>query len=119
MTSDTAGTRRRSAALFGNEKVVEVVLALHGSSGAATAQELSRITGLSHSMVRDVLLRLTSSGVVLALPKLGGSRSAQYYQPSETDGWRLLVELATWVIVLRGGDAELRPGTERGGDLRL
>ena len=45
-------TRRRSAALFGNEKTVEVVLALN-EEGAATAQQVAQKTGIPHSLVRD------------------------------------------------------------------
>jgi hypothetical protein len=37
-------TRRRSAALFGNEKAVEVLLAL-GEEGTATAQVVAAKTG--------------------------------------------------------------------------
>jgi hypothetical protein len=73
-------TRRRSAALFGNEKTVEVILALHGE-GTATAQMIVVRTGIAHSMVRDAIGRLVEGGVVRALPKTGGTRSPQYYQP--------------------------------------
>lgn len=83
-------TRRRSAALFGNEKAVEVVIALN-EQGVATAQELHASTGIAYSMVRDALGRLVQGGVVRALPKVGHSRSPQYYQPIEGPLWSALV----------------------------
>jgi hypothetical protein len=86
-------TRRRSAALFGNEKTVEVVLAL-SSEGVATAQQLHTSTGIAYSMVRDALGRLVQGGAVRALPKAGHRRSAQYYQPVEGRVWDALVAAA-------------------------
>jgi hypothetical protein len=83
-------TRRRSAALFGNEKVVEVVLALN-EEDLATAQQLHASTGIAYSMVRDALGRLVQGGAVRALPKTGHSRSPQYYQSIEGPLWEALV----------------------------
>jgi ribosomal protein S25 len=95
LTVDTAvdeqgETRRRSAALFGNEKTVEVVLALQ-DEGTATAQMILARTGIGHSMVRDALGRLVEGGVVRALPKTGGTRSPQYYQPISGRVWDTLL----------------------------
>ncbi len=92
------GTRRRSAALFNNEKMAEVVLSLDAQRGAAHAQEISRQTGISHSLVRDVLVRLTSAEVVTALPRVGGSRGAQYYEPKEGELWLRLVEVCRHLV---------------------
>lgn len=86
-------TRRRSAALFGNEKIVEVVLALQ-AEGTATAQVIVMRTGIAHSMVRDALGRLVEGGVVRPLPKTGGSRSPQYYEPAGSRIWEILLALA-------------------------
>jgi hypothetical protein len=91
-------TRRRSAALFGNEKTVEVVIALQGE-GTATAQMIVARTGIAHSMVRDAIGRLVEGGVVRALPKTGGTRSPQYYQPIGGPVWDAL--LATVQAVSR------------------
>lgn len=91
-------TRRRSTALFGNEKTVEVVLALHHEA-PATAQIISAKTGIAHSLVRDALIRLTAGGAVQPLPRLGGSRSQQYYQPAEGDLWPALVSAAQAIVV--------------------
>lgn len=96
MAVDTSRVRALSSAIFGNEKVVEVVLAMDALSEpkSATAQDLNRATGIAHSMVRDVLVRLVDGELVTAVPKVGGSRSPQYYQPR--DGWADLVDLARW-----------------------
>jgi hypothetical protein len=91
--SDQAETRRRSAALFGNEKTAEVVLALNDAR-LATAQQLSTSTGIAHSMVRNALARLVQGGAVRALPKTGHSRSEQYYQPVDDRLWGALVAVA-------------------------
>ena len=90
-------TRRRSAALFNNEKMTEVLLALDAEHGAAHAQEISRRTGISHSLVRDVLVRLVAANVLRPLPKVGGSRGTQYYEPTDSELWRRLVEVASYV----------------------
>ena len=96
MPADTSEIRRRSAALLGNEKLIEVVLAMARTDEphAVTAQQLNGMTGIPHSLVRDVLVRLVTSEVLLAVPKVGGSRSAQYYQPRSQVGWQQLVSLA-------------------------
>lgn len=86
--------RRASAKLFGNEKLVEVVLALEMSSRVATAQQLSERTGIAHSMVRDVLVRLLDAEVLIALPR-ASSRAPQYYEArEESPVWPNLVSLA-------------------------
>lgn len=103
--TDTRKTRRLSAALFGNEKVVEVALALDEVNAPCTAQELAVRTGIAHSMVRDVLVRLATAGLLLALPKTGGTRSAQYYEPEDRGAWTHLIALARW---LRAGRATER-----------
>lgn len=99
MSPAIAQIRRQSAALFGNEKVVEVVLALDAvpEPRSATAQQLSVATGIGHSMVRDVLQRLTQAGTLAAMAKVGGSRSAQYYQPVSDELWSHLVAICAWV----------------------
>lgn len=99
MTSDISEIRRRSAALFGNEKAVEVILAMARSEAphSVTAQDVSRSTTIAHSLVRDVLVRLVASDVLVAVPKVGGARAAQYYQPRADFAWSQLVNLAELV----------------------
>jgi hypothetical protein len=91
--TDLEETRHRSAALFGNEKTVEVVLALD-DEGAATAQELATRTGIPHSLVRDALVRLVAGSAVHQLPRVGGSRSPLYYQPTPGKLWVAIVAAA-------------------------
>jgi hypothetical protein len=99
MTPDISEIRRRSAALFGNEKVVEVVLAMERTDAphSVTAQDVSKATEIAHSLVRDVLVRLATSEILVAVPKVGGSRAAQYYQPRADFGWTQLVAIAELV----------------------
>ena len=99
MASDISELRRRSAALFGNEKAVEVILAMARTEAphSVTAQDVSRATEIAHSLVRDVLVRLVASDVLVAVPKVGGSRAAQYYQPRADFGWTQLVAVAELV----------------------
>jgi GTP-sensing pleiotropic transcriptional regulator CodY len=54
-------TRRRSAALFGNEKAVEVIVALD-EEGSATAQTIAVRTGITYSLLRDA--RRECGGVI-------------------------------------------------------
>jgi hypothetical protein len=44
-------------------------------------------TGIAHSMIRAAVERLVEGGVVRALPKTGGTRSPQYYQPIGGQVW--------------------------------
>jgi hypothetical protein len=90
-------TRRRSAALFGNEKAAEVITALD-KEGSATAQTIAVRTGITYSLVRDALLRLAAGGAVRPLPRLGGSRSPQYYQPVDDDLWTALIAAAQAIM---------------------
>jgi hypothetical protein len=91
--TDLEETRRRSAALFGNEKTVEVVLALN-EEGTATAQIIATNTGIPHSLVRDALIRLVAGGVLLQVPRVGGSRSPLYYQPIPGSLWTAVLSAA-------------------------
>jgi hypothetical protein len=90
-------TRRRSAALFGNEKTAEVIAALD-EEGSATAQTIAIRTGITYSLVRDALVRLAAGGAVQPLPRLGGSRSPQYYQPVGGDLWTALTAAAQAIM---------------------
>jgi ribosomal protein S25 len=92
-------TRRRSAALFGNEKAVEVLLALD-EEGTATAQMVAAKTGISYSLARDAMIRLSLGGAIRQLPRVGGSRSPLYYQPVKGDLWDALTIAARAVIAI-------------------
>ena len=51
-----------------------MALAFNRSGSLCTAQELATKIGIAHSMVRDVLVRLTSAGVLRALPNAATMR---------------------------------------------
>jgi DNA-binding IclR family transcriptional regulator len=88
-------TRRLSTAVFGNEKVVEIVLLLEAEQGAVLAAEIARRTGFGHSLVRDVLVRLSRTPAVRALPKTGNLRGPAYYERvADSPLWSSLVHLA-------------------------
>ncbi len=111
-----ATTRRLSADIFGNEKVAEIVLLLESEPGALLAADISRRTGFSHSLVRDVLLRLSRTPAVRALPKAGHSRGPAYFEKNaDSPLWPALVGLARVVATLeRPADhAEDRTRDER------
>jgi hypothetical protein len=97
---DILETRRMSASIFGNEKLAEIVLLLEEEDGAVLASDLARRTGFSHSLVRDVLIRLSRTPAVRALPKAGNPRGPAYFQKNR-DGplWPALVDLARAVTV--------------------
>lgn len=69
-----------------------------GDNGAATAQQLSKLTRIDHSMVRNVLPRAVAAKIADQLPRTGGSRSEQYYQPSPGDLWDATFALACIVV---------------------
>jgi hypothetical protein len=88
-------TRRISADLFGNEKVAEIVMLLESEPGALLAADICRQTGFGHSLVRDVLVKLSRTPAVRALPKTGNRRGPAYYEKnSDSTLWPALVALA-------------------------
>ncbi|ABL84148.1 MULTISPECIES: hypothetical protein [unclassified Nocardioides] len=110
MSEALSEARRASAAIFGNEKVVEVVLQLNDLA-PTHAQALAAKLGVAHNLVRAVLLKLHEAGVILALPRTG-RRSALYYDlPGEPDRetWNRLVHLCR---ALANGSAETEEPSE-------
>jgi hypothetical protein len=99
---ETLETRRISASIFGNEKLAEIVLLLDSEDGAVLAADLARRTGFSHSLVRDVLIRLGRTSAVRALPKTGNPRGPAYYEKDQHSPlWPALVALARAVATAR------------------
>ncbi len=95
-------TRRISADIFGNEKIAEIVMLLDGEPGALLAADICRRTGFSHSLVRDVLVRLSRTPALRALPKTGNPRGPAYYEKNtESPLWPALVGLAKVVTECR------------------
>jgi hypothetical protein len=98
MDQDTSA-RRISTNIFGNEKVAEIVLLMEAEPGALTAAEISRRTGFGHSLVRDVLMRLSKTPAVRALPKTGNPRGPAYYEKAaDSRLWPALVRLADVIM---------------------
>lgn len=106
---DASETRRVSAALFGNEKLVEVVLGLVEEGGLATAQQVARRLTITHATARQTLVRLAAAGMLRLLPKSGSTRSEQYYEAVEGNRWHALVALAAAVAVPEAA-RRARPG---------
>ena len=93
-------TRRISASIFGNEKLAEIVLLLEDEDGALLAADLSRRTGFTHSLVMDVLVRLSKTSAVRALPRTGNPRGPAYFEKCpDSPLWSPLVALARVVGV--------------------
>jgi hypothetical protein len=106
----TLEARRVSASVFGNEKFAEIVLLLDAEDGAVIAADLARRTGFSHSLVRDVLIRLSRTSGVRALPKIGNSRGPAYYEKdSNSPLWPALVALARVVAASSVDEPTYRP----------
>jgi hypothetical protein len=94
------------ASIFGNEKLAEIVLLLEAEDGALLAAELSRRTGFTHSLVMDVLVRLSKTSAVRALPRAGNPRGPSYFEKcAESPPWLPLVVLARVIAAPnRSGD---------------
>jgi hypothetical protein len=81
VTGDRQATRRTSTLVFGNEKVAEVIAALGvAPGGVARTTDIVEATGIAHGMVRPVLTRMVEVGLLVALPRRGGSRGEQWYE---------------------------------------
>jgi len=97
-------TRRLSASIFGNEKIAEIVLILDAEPGALLAAEIARRTGFGHSLVRDVLVRLSRTPALRALPRAGNPRGPAYYEKNaKSPLWAALAQLAQAVAASDDG----------------
>jgi hypothetical protein len=102
MDSPLPQTRReRSAALFGNSFVVDVVMAIDRLAPAAenfvTTRTVASETGVSDSLVRPVMRRLAEMGVLAPSPRTGGPRSELRYQVSRGALWTAVTRTCTIV----------------------
>jgi hypothetical protein len=102
----------RSAALFGNRYFVEVVLAVDRLSATGDAFVTTRMvaadTALGDSLVRPVMFRLTTAGLIAALPRTGGPRSTLNYQVLRGPLWANIVAVCA---AMTAEDAARAPGT--------
>jgi hypothetical protein len=94
--SDLEARRARSTALFNNRHFAECAAHLLQVSGLGaefvTVRKIAATSGLADSVVRPIILRLTDAGALERLPRLGGTRSPQYYRLVDTT-------LLTWVAL--------------------
>lgn len=92
---ERAASQERSAAIFGNRHFAEVVLAVDRLSATGDAFVTTRMvaseTALGDSLVRPVMLRLDTAGLVAALPRTGGPRSMLNYQVMRGSLWGAVV----------------------------
>jgi len=83
--------RERSSAIFNNRFFADVVLAVDRLSAPddafVTTRMIASETMLSDSLVRPVMLRLRTAGLITALPRAGGPRSTLYYQVRRGPLW--------------------------------
>jgi hypothetical protein len=90
--------RARSAALFNNSHLVDIVIAVHQLAPHAedfvTTRKVAATTGLADSLVRPVMLRLVGSGILRRLPRLSGSRGEQHFARESAAQWSALLRLA-------------------------
>lgn len=91
-------TRDLSSALFGNEKMIEVVLAVAAEHDHATAQQVAKRVGVNHDLARKPLLRLVEGGMLVALPREGGRRSPQYYEAAPGPRWEAMKALCRTLV---------------------
>src|SRR5437879_3753827 len=85
------GTRDLSAAIFNNDKFVEVVLALDSENVAASCQEIADRVGINHGLARKVLVRLQAAELVKPLPRIGGRRGVVPWEVQRGPEWAVLV----------------------------
>jgi hypothetical protein len=96
--SSIEARRARSAALFNNSHVVEVVLQIAtltrgNASEFITTRKIAAATGLADSLVRPVVLRLEDAELLHRLPRTGGPRSEQFFTRATSNQWSKLVQL--------------------------
>jgi hypothetical protein len=90
-----AASQECSAAIFGNRYFAEVVLAIDRLSATGDAFVTTRMvasdTRLGDSLVRPVMRRLGSAGLIAPLPRTGGPRSTLNYQVIRGSLWATMV----------------------------
>jgi hypothetical protein len=101
-TEGQVASRERSAAIFGNRFFAEVVSAVDRVSAASdtfvTTRMIASQTTLSDSLVRPVILRLRSVGLITPLPRAGGPRSTLHYQVCRGPLWDAVTAACAAVV---------------------
>lgn len=89
--------RRLSSSLFNNTYFADVVLTIADLAAEpdafVTTRRIASACGAGDSVVRTVVVRLESSGLLQRLPRMGGRRSEQNYARSTGGEWNRLVAL--------------------------
>lgn len=92
-------TRTRSAAVFGNEKWVEVALALEAIGGTPLSQHLARHVGINSDLVTAVLQRMQDAQLVKAMPRIGSpTRGSVPWEVQPGPRWDALVRLCHLLV---------------------
>lgn len=92
-------TRKRSAAVFGNEKWIEVTLALDALGGTPIAQELARHIGINSDLVTAVLQRMQDARLVKAMPRVGSPRRGSVpWEVQPGPRWDAVVRLCRLLV---------------------
>jgi hypothetical protein len=91
---ESVETRRLSAAAFGSEKLVEIVLACEAERpGAIPLKDLAEHTAVPRSLLNPVLSRLVDVGALRQLPRVGGTRAPVHFEGADEFPWERLVSL--------------------------
>ncbi len=97
MTAPRPETRRASSALFGAEKLAEVVLAFEAERpGAVPLKHLADRTSIPRNLLNPVLARLVDAGALRQLPR-PTSRGPVDYEVADEQQWTRLVHLCAYV----------------------
>jgi hypothetical protein len=83
----------RSVALFGNARMLDVVLALD-ELGSGTAKQIAEGAGAPYTNARDALIRLVVANAVNSSRVGEGARAPVFYTARDSDQWRGLLTLA-------------------------
>jgi ribosomal protein S25 len=99
--------RARSAALFGNRYIAEVVAAVEvlapPRENVVTTRMVASKTKLSDSLVRPVILRLEAAGLLAREERSGGPRSELRFQVRDEALWPAIAR-ACAILRAQGGE---------------
>lgn len=118
MLSQPLATRRLSAAVFGNEKTVEVLLAIQEANGLARTADVVQSTGIAHGLVRPVLKRLLDAGALTAMPRRGGARGELFFEIGDERLWAAMLQTARYIIESTQDEAQRDPSREPSSEAR-
>ncbi|GAS98592.1 transcriptional regulator, BadM/Rrf2 family [Mycolicibacterium canariasense] len=93
------GHAERSAALFNNRHLVAVVgaIAQIRNNDEFTTRRIAVATSLPDSLVRPVIQRLFTAGILEEVHRSPGPRGATYFRTAEKTGWAELKALCRTV----------------------